>query len=65
MFYGGTNWGTLGDPDVYTSYDYCNVIINPSCMYQRVRSFEWSRPPAAFINVLRQKLQFRDFKNNL
>ena len=22
MFYGGTNWGTLGDPDVYTSYDY-------------------------------------------
>ena len=20
MFYGGTNWGTLGDPDVYTSY---------------------------------------------
>ena len=22
MFYGGTNWGTLGDPDVYTSYGY-------------------------------------------
>lgn len=22
MFYGGTNWGTVGDTDVYTSYDY-------------------------------------------
>ena len=26
MFYGGTNWGTLGDPDVYTSYDYSACI---------------------------------------
>ncbi len=26
MFYGGTNWGTLGDPDVYTSYDYCTLM---------------------------------------
>ncbi|KAI8812981.1 hypothetical protein BJ742DRAFT_790678 [Cladochytrium replicatum] len=26
MFYGGTNWGTLGDPDVYTSYDYSASI---------------------------------------
>ena len=26
MFYGGTNWGALGDPDVYTSYDYSACI---------------------------------------
>jgi hypothetical protein len=26
MFYGGTNWGCLGDPDVYTSYDYSACI---------------------------------------
>ncbi len=26
MYYGGTNWGTLGDPDVYTSYDYSASI---------------------------------------
>ncbi|KAI8330732.1 glycoside hydrolase superfamily [Chlamydoabsidia padenii] len=26
MVYGGTNWGTLGDPDVYTSYDYSACI---------------------------------------
>ncbi|KAI9305625.1 glycoside hydrolase superfamily [Cunninghamella echinulata] len=26
MIYGGTNWGTLGDPDVYTSYDYSASI---------------------------------------
>jgi hypothetical protein len=26
MFYGGTNWGTIGDPDVYTSYDYSACI---------------------------------------
>ncbi|KAI8824724.1 glycoside hydrolase superfamily [Chytriomyces cf. hyalinus JEL632] len=26
MAYGGTNWGTLGDPDVYTSYDYSACI---------------------------------------
>ncbi|KAI8892249.1 glycoside hydrolase superfamily [Globomyces pollinis-pini] len=26
MYYGGTNWGTLGDPDVYTSYDYSACI---------------------------------------
>ncbi|KAJ3036844.1 hypothetical protein HDV00_002326 [Rhizophlyctis rosea] len=26
MFYGGTNWGTIGDPDVYTSYDYSASI---------------------------------------
>ncbi|KAI9327580.1 glycoside hydrolase superfamily [Zopfochytrium polystomum] len=26
MFCGGTNWGTLGDPDVYTSYDYSAAI---------------------------------------
>ncbi|KAJ3297264.1 hypothetical protein HK104_000691 [Borealophlyctis nickersoniae] len=26
MWYGGTNWGTLGDPDVYTSYDYSACI---------------------------------------
>ncbi|KAJ3392695.1 hypothetical protein HDU84_003701 [Entophlyctis sp. JEL0112] len=26
MGYGGTNWGTIGDPDVYTSYDYSAMI---------------------------------------
>lgn len=26
MFYGGTNWATIGDPDVYTSYDYSACI---------------------------------------
>ncbi|KAG0171125.1 hypothetical protein DFQ30_001491 [Apophysomyces sp. BC1015] len=26
MIYGGTNWGTVGDPDVYTSYDYSACI---------------------------------------
>ncbi|KAG0242577.1 hypothetical protein BGW41_003935 [Actinomortierella wolfii] len=26
MFYGGTNWGTIGDADVYTSYDYSACI---------------------------------------
>ncbi|MBX7057695.1 MAG: beta-galactosidase [Leptospirales bacterium] len=26
MYYGGTNWGTLGDPDVYSSYDYSAAI---------------------------------------
>ncbi|TPX36817.1 beta-galactosidase [Synchytrium endobioticum] len=26
MGYGGTNWGTIGDPDVYTSYDYSACI---------------------------------------
>ncbi|KAI8615150.1 glycoside hydrolase superfamily [Chytriomyces sp. MP71] len=26
MAYGGTNWGTLGDPDVYTSYDYSACV---------------------------------------
>ncbi|TPX30773.1 beta-galactosidase [Synchytrium microbalum] len=26
MGYGGTNWGTLGDTDVYTSYDYSACI---------------------------------------
>ncbi|KAI7901892.1 glycoside hydrolase superfamily [Cokeromyces recurvatus] len=26
MIYGGTNWGTIGDPDVYTSYDYSACI---------------------------------------
>jgi hypothetical protein len=26
MGYGGTNWGAIGDPDVYTSYDYSASI---------------------------------------
>ncbi|KAH6581194.1 hypothetical protein BASA60_002578 [Batrachochytrium salamandrivorans] len=26
MFYGGTNWGTIGDPDVYSSYDYSACV---------------------------------------
>ncbi|KAL1920508.1 uncharacterized protein VTP21DRAFT_885 [Calcarisporiella thermophila] len=26
MVYGGTNWGSLGDPDVYTSYDYSACV---------------------------------------
>ncbi|KAG0216496.1 hypothetical protein BGX28_000010 [Mortierella sp. GBA30] len=37
MFYGGTNWGTLGDPDVYTSYDYSACIREYGYMSGRLR----------------------------
>ncbi|KAG9326862.1 hypothetical protein KVV02_001386, partial [Mortierella alpina] len=37
MFYGGTNWGTLGDPDVYTSYDYSACIREYGLMSGRLR----------------------------
>ncbi|KAI7863501.1 glycoside hydrolase superfamily [Spinellus fusiger] len=38
MFYGGTNWGALGDPDVYTSYDYSACIREFGMMSSRGRS---------------------------
>ncbi|KAJ3094544.1 hypothetical protein HDU97_007950 [Phlyctochytrium planicorne] len=37
MFYGGTNWGTLGDPDVYTSYDYSACIREFNFLSGRAR----------------------------
>ncbi|KAF9899577.1 hypothetical protein BX616_002947 [Lobosporangium transversale] len=37
MFYGGTNWGTLGDSDVYTSYDYSASIREYGLMSGRLR----------------------------
>ena len=37
MFYGGTNWGTLGDPDVYTSYDYSACIREYGHISSRAR----------------------------
>jgi len=39
MFYGGTNWGTLGDPDVYTSYDYSACIRESGFISDRLRLF--------------------------
>ena len=39
MFYGGTNWGTLGDPDVYTSYDYGTGIREHGWLSERWRRF--------------------------
>ncbi|ORX44769.1 hypothetical protein DM01DRAFT_1411215 [Hesseltinella vesiculosa] len=35
--YGGTNWGALGDPDVYTSYDYSACIREYGYMSSRGR----------------------------
>ncbi|KAG0306201.1 hypothetical protein BGZ98_002804 [Dissophora globulifera] len=37
MFYGGTNWGTIGDADVYTSYDYSACIREHGLMSGRLR----------------------------
>ncbi|KAF8937848.1 hypothetical protein BGZ58_002056 [Dissophora ornata] len=37
MFYGGTNWGTIGDSDVYTSYDYSACIREHGLMSGRLR----------------------------
>ncbi|KAG0257023.1 hypothetical protein BG011_004208 [Mortierella polycephala] len=37
MFYGGTNWGTIGDSDVYTSYDYSACIRENGLMSGRLR----------------------------
>ncbi|KAG0370842.1 glycoside hydrolase superfamily [Gamsiella multidivaricata] len=37
MFYGGTNWGTIGDADVYTSYDYSACIREFGLMSGRLR----------------------------
>ncbi|KAF9160171.1 hypothetical protein DFQ26_005805 [Actinomortierella ambigua] len=37
MFYGGTNWGTIGDADVYTSYDYSACIREYGFMSGRCR----------------------------
>ncbi|KAG0041787.1 hypothetical protein BGZ83_001315 [Gryganskiella cystojenkinii] len=38
MFYGGTNWGTIGDADVYTSYDYSASIREYGLMSGRLRT---------------------------
>ncbi|KAI8994625.1 glycoside hydrolase superfamily [Pilobolus umbonatus] len=38
MVYGGTNWGTLGDPDVYTSYDYSACIREFGMVSSRARN---------------------------
>ncbi|CAO3624966.1 unnamed protein product [Mucor fragilis] len=38
MIYGGTNWGTLGDPDVYTSYDYSACIREFGMLSSRGRN---------------------------
>ncbi|MHA1734728.1 MAG: beta-galactosidase [Promethearchaeota archaeon] len=37
MFYGGTNWGTIADPDVYTSYDYSGAIREYGFQSERFR----------------------------
>jgi len=37
MAYGGTNWGTSGDAEVYTSYDYCAFIREFGKLSQRGR----------------------------
>ena len=37
MYYGGTNWGSLGDPDVYTSYDYGACIREFGFLSDRLR----------------------------
>ncbi|KAJ3191977.1 hypothetical protein HK101_007206 [Irineochytrium annulatum] len=37
MFYGGTNWGSLGDTDVYTSYDYSACIREHGHLSGRAR----------------------------
>ncbi|CAG8625660.1 3954_t:CDS:2 [Cetraspora pellucida] len=37
MVYGGTNWGTLGDIDGYTSYDYSACIREYGYMSSRIR----------------------------
>ncbi len=37
MYYGGTNWGSLGDPDVYTSYDYSACIREFGFQSSRLR----------------------------
>jgi hypothetical protein len=37
MYYGGTNWGTIGDPDVYTSYDYSACIREFGYLTDRLR----------------------------
>ncbi|KAI9491061.1 glycoside hydrolase superfamily [Zychaea mexicana] len=38
MTYGGTNWGTIGDPDVYTSYDYSGCIREYGYLSMRGRN---------------------------
>ncbi|KAI7850100.1 glycoside hydrolase superfamily [Circinella umbellata] len=38
MTYGGTNWGTIGDPDVYTSYDYSACIREYGYLSMRGRN---------------------------
>ncbi|CAG8506615.1 5315_t:CDS:2 [Ambispora leptoticha] len=42
MFYGGTNWGTIGDTDAYTSYDYSACIREYGYMSSRLRHLRLS-----------------------
>jgi len=43
MYYGGTNWGTTGDPDVYTSYDYSANIREYGYLSNRLRKLRLTR----------------------
>ncbi|KAI8386870.1 glycoside hydrolase superfamily [Blakeslea trispora] len=38
IIYGGTNWGAIGDPDVYTSYDYSGCIREFGMLSSRGRN---------------------------
>ena len=42
MYYGGTNWGAIGDPDVYTSYDYSACIREFGYLSDRLRKLRMS-----------------------
>ncbi|KAH8548924.1 glycoside hydrolase superfamily [Umbelopsis sp. PMI_123] len=42
IIYGGTNWGMLGDPDVYTSYDYSACIREYGYISSRLRAVRQS-----------------------
>lgn len=37
MFYGGTNWGIIGSPEVYSSYDYSGAIREYKYISERYR----------------------------
>ncbi|MBN2156968.1 MAG: beta-galactosidase [Candidatus Lokiarchaeota archaeon] len=39
MFYGGTNYGSIGNPEVYTSYDYSACIREYGYQSDRMRHF--------------------------
>jgi len=43
MYHGGTNWGAVGDPDVYTSYDYSACIREYGYLSGRLRKLRLTR----------------------